>query len=250
MEALLLGVVLLLAVAVGLFGRQRAMARRLRRRLDAATMELQHLQTSFARFAPQQVVDRIAGGGSIAAEKREVTVLFADLVGFTRFSEKLEPDVLLAVLNGYFARMSAVIGEHRGYVAKFIGDGLMALFGALEPNPWQANDAVHAALGMLNGLQEYNRELATKGGPRCKWASAFIGAPRLPVSSGAAVSWSSRSSEARSISLPGSKADAGVRCEHSGNRRCAAPPPSGVRAAPTGAGARAWVRRAGRRFRG
>lgn len=181
MQSLLLGLVLLVAAAVVILGRQRKGLRRLRRRLDAATEELQRLQKSFALFAPQEVVERIAGGGSIKAEKRDVTVLFADVVGFTKLGESLEPDVLLSILNGYFARMSAVIGEHRGHVAKFIGDGLMALFGALEPNPWQANDAVHAALGMRSALRRYNDELARNGLPPLR---VGIGIHRGPAVAG------------------------------------------------------------------
>lgn len=159
-------VVLLAALAVSLglvvllWQRQRSETRRLRERLDAATLELQHVQTTFSRFAPQEVVDRvIARGAAIEAEKREVTVLFADLVDFTRMSERLDPDVLVRILNEYFARITRVISDHRGHVAKFLGDGLMALFGAVERNPWQANDAVHAALGMRDMLEHYNREL-------------------------------------------------------------------------------------------
>jgi len=162
---LLAGLVLAGAVALALH-RLRADRRRLRRRIDAATTELQHLQLSFARFAPNAVVESIAARARIPeAERREVTVLFADLVGFTALSEQLDPDVLVAVLNEYFVRMSRVIGEHRGHVAKFIGDGLMALFGALEPNPWQVNDAVHAALAMQRALVAYNAELASRGLP-------------------------------------------------------------------------------------
>jgi adenylate cyclase len=146
--------------------RRRAEIARLGRRLDAAVGRLEHLQTSFARFAPARVVDRIAATGvAAAAEKKEVTVLFADIVGFTSLGEDLDADVLVRILNEYFVRMSAVIREHRGHVAKFIGDGMMALFGALEPNPWQTNDAVHAALGMREALQRYNRELAAAGLP-------------------------------------------------------------------------------------
>jgi adenylate cyclase len=139
---------------------------RLRRRIDAATAELQHLQVSFARFAPTAVVENIAGRGRAPqAERRQVTVLFADLFGFTALSERLDPDVLVAVLNDYFVRMSRAIGEHRGHVSKFIGDGLMALFGALEPNPWQVNDAVHAALAMQRELATYNAELTARALP-------------------------------------------------------------------------------------
>ncbi|MGH7788029.1 MAG: adenylate/guanylate cyclase domain-containing protein, partial [Candidatus Binatia bacterium] len=123
------------------------------------------LQTDFGRFAPTAVVDRIAARGPVDAERREVTVLFADLVAFTALSETLSPEVLVGVLNGYFDRVTQAISAHRGHVSKFIGDGLMALFGALEPNPWQANDAVHAALAARQVLQSYNAELAARALP-------------------------------------------------------------------------------------
>ena len=65
----------------------------------------------------------------------------------------------MRVLNGYFERMSRTITEHRGHISTFVGDGILALFGALQPNPWQANDAAHAALAMREALAAYNREL-------------------------------------------------------------------------------------------
>jgi adenylate cyclase len=146
--------------------RTRREVSRLRERLETASMELQRLQIAFARFTPQEVIERIiASGVATSADKKEVTVLFADLVGFTRISERLDPAVLVQILNGHFARMSRVITEHRGHVSKFIGDGMLALFGALDANPWQANDAVHAGLAMRAALGEYNRELEAAGLP-------------------------------------------------------------------------------------
>jgi adenylate cyclase len=143
--------------------------RRLRRRLDSATGELQRLQLAFGRFVPGAVVDRIAGRGLAAdAERRDVTVLFADLVGFTALGETLTPEALVALLNDYFATMSQVIERHRGQVSKFIGDGLLALFGAHEPNPWQVDDAVHAALAMQRALAERNATRAAQGGPQLR----------------------------------------------------------------------------------
>jgi class 3 adenylate cyclase len=157
------------AIAAVLAVRAQRERRRLLRRLDSAAGELQRLQTAFARFAPQRVVEGILARGTPSdAERREVTVLFADLVGFTPLSEALDPEVLVRLLNDYFARMSTVISDHRGHVAKFIGDGLMALFGALEPNPWQANDAVHAALAMQRALAEYNAHLRAQRGPELR----------------------------------------------------------------------------------
>ena len=107
----------------------------------------------------------IADGITHGGEKMEVTALFADLAGFTALAEKLPADVLLRVLNGYFERMTAAIREHRGHVAALIGDGMLALFGALEPNPWQTSDAARAALAMRRALADYNAELRAEGLP-------------------------------------------------------------------------------------
>jgi adenylate cyclase len=137
----------------------------LARRVGAATHDLESLQHAFARFAPARVVDDIAQGRPTTPERKEVTVLFADLQGFTPLAERLDPTVLVEVLNGWLRRMSAVVTAHQGHVAKFIGDGVMALFGALEPNPWQANDAAHAALAMRAALIDYNATLAAEGLP-------------------------------------------------------------------------------------
>jgi class 3 adenylate cyclase len=138
----------------------------LQERLAAASRGLESLQQSFARFVPADVVESIiAQGVSTRSEKKDVTVLFADLKGFTSLAEGLDPDLLVRILNGYFERMSRAISSHRGHVAKFIGDGLLALFGALEPNPWQAADAVQAALAMRDALAEYNARLHADGSP-------------------------------------------------------------------------------------
>jgi class 3 adenylate cyclase len=80
-------------------------------------------------------------------------------------SERLEPAVLARVLNGYFQRMSDAIHEHGGHVSTFVGDGILAFFGALQPNPWQCNDAVCAALAMRAAIRDYNDELARDGLP-------------------------------------------------------------------------------------
>lgn len=144
----------------------RRRAERLRERLDTASAELERLQHAFTRFAPQAVVEEvIARGVSTRGERKEVTVLFADLVGFTPLTESVDPATLVRILNGYFERMSRAITEHQGHISTLIGDGILALFGAVEPNPWQSNDATHAALAMRAALAEYNRELAAEGLP-------------------------------------------------------------------------------------
>jgi len=147
--------------------RSRREAQRLEQRLESAAGKLQNLQRAFSRFAPDEIIERvIASGIGGIGEKREATVLFADLVGFTALSEQIEPTILVGVLNCYFDRMSEAISQHRGYISTFIGDGILALFGALSPNPWQGNDAVHAALAMREALTAYNLELAEQNIPK------------------------------------------------------------------------------------
>ncbi len=137
----------------------------LERRLAAAAHDLEGLQHAFSRFAPARVVEDIAQGREPIPARKDVTVLFADLRGFTPLAERLDPGVLVEVLNGWLRRMSTVLSAHQGHTAKFIGDGIMALFGALEPNPWQTNDAAHAALAMRRALADYNSVLAVAGMP-------------------------------------------------------------------------------------
>ena len=107
----------------------------------------------------------MAVGSADIGVKKEVTALFADLVGFTAMSEGTPQTTLVRILSGYFERMSQVITSHRGYVSTFIGEGILALFGEMMPNPWQADDSVHAALEMRHALTAYNQELAADGLP-------------------------------------------------------------------------------------
>jgi adenylate cyclase len=160
-----LGVVLAAAL-LHLLLRARRESSRLRARLEGASQDLQRLQAAFSLFAPEDVVDRIASSGvPTQGERREITALFADLVGFTALSEAVEPSTLVRILNGYFQLTSRAITEHRGHVSTFIGDGVLALFGAHQPNPWQGADAVHAALAIRKALERYNHELEAEGLP-------------------------------------------------------------------------------------
>lgn len=146
--------------------RQRRRIGKLESRLRNAAVDLQSLQRSCARLAPGDLVDRmLTEGPGATAEIREATALFVDLVGFTALSETLAPGDLLHVLNGYIERMSAAIEDHRGHVSTYLGDGILAYFGALAPNPWQCNDAAAAALAMRGALAEYNETLRREGLP-------------------------------------------------------------------------------------
>jgi class 3 adenylate cyclase len=155
-----------LVVAVYFLIVQRNRIRALQDRFEATTLELERVQQSCSLLAPAGVVQRVVSDGlENVAERKVVTAMFVDLVGYTALSEKLEPPTMAKLLNGYFQRVSDAVAEHRGRVATFLGDGILAFFGALEPNPWQCNDAVHAALAIRSAMRDYSRELEAEGLP-------------------------------------------------------------------------------------
>jgi class 3 adenylate cyclase len=167
--AAILAVILIAILAAALY-RQMRRSRSLRAQLDAAAADLEQLQHACARLAPAGVVQRLIADGmpadaAPAAERKLVTAMFVDLVGFTAMGERLDPEILVRILNGYYQRMSDAIDEHRGHVGSFVGDGIVAYFGALQPNPWQCDDAVRAALAMRGAIRDYNVELAREGLP-------------------------------------------------------------------------------------
>jgi adenylate cyclase len=182
---------LAVAAAAGLLAAlgQTMRLRRSERRMGAAQAELERLQKAFGRFVPAEVAEDVAIRGiDRRGQLLEVTVLFADLQEFTQLSEQLAPAALVEVLNGYFEAMSAAISSHHGHVGKFIGDGLMAFFGALEANPWANNDAAHAALAMRAALAQYNEVLVARGCPPLRFGvgihrgaaiAGFIGSQEL-----------------------------------------------------------------------
>ena len=136
----------------------------LRKRLAAAAADLERMQQTCAKLAPAGVVQRMIADSALtapwAAERKVVTVLFVDLVNYSGLSESLEPAVVTRLLNGYFQRISDAVLDNGGHVAKFLGDGVLAHFGALHDNPWQCDDAVRAALAMRTAMANYNAELA------------------------------------------------------------------------------------------
>lgn len=191
-SAALVAAGLLLALAAGLAAAltlARRRIRRLERGLDETAGKLEHLQVQFNRFAPEDVVEQLSlRGAATRSERRWVTVMFADLQGFTRLCDRFDPLDILRILNGYFQRMDGVIAKHHGRITELLGDGLLALFGALESNPWQARDAVLAALEMRAELLRYNGELRTSGLPELQFGigihrgeviAGVIGSPEL-----------------------------------------------------------------------
>ncbi len=114
------------------------------------------------RFLDPVVVGTLSSTETVEAaiEPRncEITVLFADIRNFTEFSEAHPPEVVMAILNAYYRRQIEVIFRHRGTLDKFIGDTLMAFWGAPVDNPDHAATAVRAALDMSAELDDFRRE--------------------------------------------------------------------------------------------
>jgi adenylate cyclase len=115
----------------------------------------------FSRFVNPHIVKELVahGGLSRAGESRQISVLFSDIRGFTTLSEKRTPQEVVALLNRYFTLQVEVVFRHGGSLDKFIGDCIMAFWGAPLDDPDHAKNAVAAALEMAEVLQRFKLEL-------------------------------------------------------------------------------------------
>lgn len=131
--------------------------------------ERRRLENTFSGYVSPQLMRRLQSG-EISPErgggKADVCVLFADICGFTSLSETLPPERVVVLLNEYFAAMTAAIHRHGGVVDKFIGDGIMALFGQPELLPQPEKSALEAAHEMLARLAALNQGWARDQGRR------------------------------------------------------------------------------------
>lgn len=131
-----------------------------------ATREKRWLRAAFAGLVSPAVLGEILGGRlqpQLGGERREICLLFSDIRGFTTLSESLPPEEVTRLLERYFGRMVAAIHAHGGTLDKFMGDGIMAFFGAPQPRDNPCADAFAAGQAMLAALAELNRELAAEG---------------------------------------------------------------------------------------
>jgi adenylate cyclase len=133
-------------------------------RLQTSILEQQLVRRRLERYHSPAVIERITqlgdGASSLAADELEVTVMFADVVDFTRRCEAMEPKQVAQLLNRYFSEMAEVVFRHDGTLDKFIGDCMMAVFGAPLPAADHARRGVDAALDMREALTALNEPLA------------------------------------------------------------------------------------------
>jgi adenylate cyclase len=117
------------------------------------------IQESFGRYVAPEVVDMILKQQEtwFKGKKVTVTVLFSDIRGFTSFSEKKDPEAIINLLNEYFTLMTGIILKHKGYIDKFVGDEIMAVFGSPVYLENHALQAARVACEMLEKLKGFNR---------------------------------------------------------------------------------------------
>jgi adenylate cyclase len=126
------------------------------------------VRSNFERYFAPQLAARIAHSADatkLGGEKRQVVVLFSDIRGFTALSETMNPDAMASLLTEYFTEMVECVFRHDGTLDKFIGDAVMAQWGAPLGNPDDADRAMRSALDMMEALRTLNTQWKSQGRP-------------------------------------------------------------------------------------
>jgi len=162
----------------------------------------------FGRYVSRDVYAQLMANpdqAELGGKRREMTVLFSDIRGFTTVTERGDPEELVRQLNEYFSRMVEIVFRHKGTVDKFVGDMVMALFSAPLDDADHANHAVQAAVDMVKELGELNRGWAAKG-----MVQLDIG---VGVNSGEMIAGNIGSSSIMSYTVIGDNVNLGARLE-------------------------------------
>ena len=125
-------------------------------------------RANYSRFLPEYVVKQMLDNPEsfkLGGVMQTITVLFADIRGFTRISEHAAPEKIVQLLNRYFSAMTDIIFAHGGTLDKYLGDGIMVLFGAPTTTPKDAANALSAAVAMQRRMLSINDELTKEGYP-------------------------------------------------------------------------------------
>ena len=144
-------------------------------RFIVADKDKRLIKNAFGLYLEPAIIDKMMDAGDspeLGGEERELTVWFSDIAGFTSISESLEPHVLVEFLNQYFTAMTGIVKEHGGFVDKYVGDAIIAVFGAPQYDPEHALHAVQSALACDKRLKELEDSFALPGGLK---VSARIG---------------------------------------------------------------------------
>jgi len=126
------------------------------------------LATLFGQYVPPELVDHMSLDPSrygMQGRNAELSVMFADLRGFTALSETMDPTDLAALINEFLSEMTEIVRRHGGTLDKYVGDAVMAFWGAPVPDPLHARHAVEAALAMQAAMPALNRRFTQRGWP-------------------------------------------------------------------------------------
>lgn len=127
--------------------------------------ERDNLRATFGKYMTESVMDHLLSGKvALGGDTLKVTILFSDIRSFTTISESMDAHALVGLLNEYFTEMVAIVMKHGGVVDKYIGDAIMAVFGAPIPRPDDAKNAVKAAIEMRAALIRLNERIVARGG--------------------------------------------------------------------------------------
>lgn len=118
----------------------------------------QGLHLLLGRMVSRQVAEAMLEQTKLRAERRQITLLFSDINGFTPACERLAPEQVLSMLNSYFHEMVSLIDARGGYVKQFVGDEIMAVYGAPKASTTHPRDAVYTAIEMIERLNELRRQ--------------------------------------------------------------------------------------------
>lgn len=123
------------------------------------------LRSTLARYMTKEVADQLleAGEAELGGQIKPVTIFFSDIRSFTTLSESLGAQETVSMLNDYFTDMVDILFEHGGILDKYIGDAIMAVFGAPFPSGHDADKAVHAAVDMMRALRRFNTRRQAEG---------------------------------------------------------------------------------------
>jgi class 3 adenylate cyclase len=153
----------------------RRQKQEIRRMADDLELRNRFIQRLFGRYLSDEVVSGLLAspeGPTLGGEQRKVTLLMSDLRGFTPLTEGLAPERVLRLLNSYLGAMADVILSHQGTIDEFVGDAILAIFGAPLGRPDDATRAVACAVAMQAALQELNRANEGEGLPRLEMGIA------------------------------------------------------------------------------
>ena len=170
--------------------------------------EKRQVRGLFSRYLSKDVYEQVLANPALAelgGTRRVMTVLFSDMRGFTSLSEQGDPEALVQQLNEYFSRMVDVVFAHRGTLDKFVGDMVMALYGAPLDDEDHAEHAVQTAVAMVAALAALNRGWAAQGRP-----TLGIG---IGINSGEMIAGTIGSRQVRSYTVIGDAVNLGARLE-------------------------------------